>query len=423
MDSILRIDMGTAGGPSAALEHAGRYQGLAGRAVASLVVADEVDPSTHPLGAGNKLVVAPGDAGAVSVGCKSPLDGGIVASRADGPAAEALRHLGYAAVVVEGQASGDDLWTVVVDARGVVFAADNGCRMLGNLETVARLRRAHGTGAALLSIGPAGEMGLGAASLTCTGGGPRAIRHCGLGGAGAVMASKHLKAIVVRADAAGERGLPGGPDPDPAPGSPFRDACGIRDPLVLGQLEALVDDLGLDAGEVAAAVSLAMEAGLAHTGDGQAALRLVEEIARGTPLGRIVGSGVRAMADTFGLERRREGAAWRGDAGALVAAVAVAGPGPAARDVLEVERRFRARARAAAAEHAAGEAEPGVSAHPIVFGAIDDDLARLFGVLDTDADPFDPQLQLPIGLRPSHAAGPGRPVLATRTDRSRSRGN
>jgi hypothetical protein len=192
---------------------------------------------------------------------------------------------------------------------------------------------------------------------------------------------------------------------------------------VLAQLEALHDDLGLDAGEVAAAVSLAMEAGLARLGDGQAALRLVEEIARGTPLGRIVGSGVRVVADTFGLARRRpvpERAAASRDGGAVGAARAELGS--VARDVLEAERRFEARARAAAAEHGTGPAEPAVSAHPIVFGAVDDDVARLFGVLDADADPFDPQLQLPIGLRPSHPAGP-RLAGPSRTVRPRSRRN
>src|SRR5512139_1424094 len=159
MESILRIDMGAAGGPAASLDPAGRYAGLAGRAITSLLVAEEVDPGSHPLGGGNKLVVAPGAGGAISVGCKSPLDGGIVASRAGGPAAAALRRLGYSAVVVEGQPAGDDLWTVVVGASGVAFAIENGYRMLGNLEAVAKLRRAHGPEAALLTIGPAGEMG------------------------------------------------------------------------------------------------------------------------------------------------------------------------------------------------------------------------------------------------------------------------
>jgi aldehyde:ferredoxin oxidoreductase len=433
MESILRIDMGAAGGPAASLDPVGGYAGLAGRGMTSLLVAEEVDPASHPLGAGNLLVIAPGgapgvrasSAGLVSVGCKSPLDGGIVASHAEGPPAEALRRLGYAAVVVQGQPEGDDLWTIVIDAGGVAFAVQNAYRTLGNLETVAKLRRAHGPGAALLTIGPAGEMALGAASLACAAGGPRPTRHCGLAGAGAVMGSKRLKAIVV----AGGRAADGSAaqlDPGSGPrgsGSPYREACGIRDPVVLGQLQALEDDLGLDAAEVAAAVSLAMEAGLARLGDGQAALRLVEEIARGTPLGRIVGSGLRVMAEAFGLEARAparaglDGSSRRQLDAALPPSEAELGA--PWRHVLEAERRFRARARAAAAR----EGEPGVSPHPIVFGQVDDDLARLFGVLDADADPFDPQLQLPIGLRPSHPADPGRSARIARAAGPMSRGN
>ncbi len=418
MESILRIDMGAAGGPVASLDSLGRYAGLEGRAMTSLVVAEEVDPGCHPLGGGNRLVVAPGRSsgaeaggGVVSVGCKSPLTGGIVASRAEGLAADALRRLGYAALVVEGQPDGDDVWTIVVDARGVAFAVENRYRMLGNLEAVAKLRGAHGSAAALLTIGPAGEMGLGAASVSSPAGGVRPTRHCGLGGAGAVMGSKRVKAIVLGGGAGAAAVLLEGAGPTagavaPFGASPYREACGVRDPVVLGQLETLEDDLGLDAMEVAAAVSLCMEAGLARFGDGQATLRLVEEIARGTPLGRILGSGLLATGEAFGLERRAprrrlDGATWDGHPSL---AAAEAELGDVAREIVSVERWFHARARAAAAAAGARDG-PGLRLHPIVFGAIDDDLARLFGVQDLDADPFDPQLQLPIGLRPARPAG------------------
>jgi aldehyde:ferredoxin oxidoreductase len=419
MESILRIDMSAAGGPAASRESLGRYAGLEGRALTSLLVAEEVDPGCHPLGGGNRLVVAPGrgtgaggGTGVVSVGCKSPLTGGIVASRAEGSVADALRALGYGALVVEGQPDGDDVWTIVIDARGVAFAVENRYRMIGNLEATAKLRRAHGSGAALLTIGPAGEMGLGAASVSSSPGGVRPTRHCGLGGAGAVMGSKRVKAIVVGGGAGPAAVLVQGAAPlddagAPGRASPYREACGVRDPVVLGQLEALEDDLGLDAMEVAAAVSLCMEAGLARFGDGQATLRLFEEIARGTPLGRILGSGLLATGEALGLERlaprhRLDGAAWDGSSSLAVAEQEL---GDAAREIVSAERWFHARARAAAVMAGARDGEPGLRPHPIVFGAIDDDLARLFGAQDLDADPFDPQLQLPIGLHPASPAG------------------
>jgi hypothetical protein len=264
-------------------------------------------------------------------------------------------------------------------------------------------------------------MALGAASVIRPGRGARSTHHCGRGGAGAVLGSKRIKAIVLDAGpGAAANGAPEGAEPtgsnaDPrVAASPYREACGIEDPLVLERLEALQDDLGVDGAEVAAAVSLAMEAGLARHGDGQAAVRLVEEIGRWTPLGRIVGSGVRAMAEAFGLEPRM--ARWclqaspaPGPVALRALAAAEAELGRAAPEVVAAERRFLARARAAAAEQAS-EGDPGVRLHPIVFGAVDEDLARLFGTLDPNADPFDPQLQLPVGLRSPRSAEPAGPA-------------
>lgn len=69
-----------------------------GRAMTSLVVAAEVHPLAHALGAENKLVISPGMlsgttgsmTGRLSVGCKSPLTGTIKESNAGGQAAQVL---------------------------------------------------------------------------------------------------------------------------------------------------------------------------------------------------------------------------------------------------------------------------------------------------------------------------------------------
>ncbi|MFY9707869.1 MAG: aldehyde ferredoxin oxidoreductase N-terminal domain-containing protein, partial [Desulfobacterales bacterium] len=76
--------MGAEGGPKVRTEPLGGYAGLGGRAMTSTIVAKEVPPLCHPLGADNKLVIAPGllsgttaaMSGRLSVGCKSPLTGG-----------------------------------------------------------------------------------------------------------------------------------------------------------------------------------------------------------------------------------------------------------------------------------------------------------------------------------------------------------
>lgn len=85
MEKIARINMGAAGGPTVTTEGLGEYAGLGGRAMTSLVIARELPPLCHPLGAENKLVIAPGMlsgttvsmTGRLSVGCKSPLTGTI----------------------------------------------------------------------------------------------------------------------------------------------------------------------------------------------------------------------------------------------------------------------------------------------------------------------------------------------------------
>ena len=92
MDKILRINMGNDGGPQASEEPVGDYAGMGGRGMTSAIVAKEVPPLCHPLGKDNKLVIAPGmlsgshaaQSGRVSVGCKSPLTGGIKEANSGG---------------------------------------------------------------------------------------------------------------------------------------------------------------------------------------------------------------------------------------------------------------------------------------------------------------------------------------------------
>ena len=121
MDKIARIDMGAAGGPKVTEEPVGKYLGLGGRAMTSIVVATEVHPLAHPLGAENKLVIAPGMlsgttgsmTGRLSVGCKSPLTGTIKESGYEHP------H-GHIRLDADGK-----LWTAVLappsrmEARGL----------------------------------------------------------------------------------------------------------------------------------------------------------------------------------------------------------------------------------------------------------------------------------------------------------------
>jgi aldehyde:ferredoxin oxidoreductase len=175
----------------------------------STVVAREVPPRAHPLGANNKLVIAPGllggttaaMSGRLSVGCKSPLTGGIKESNAGGEAADALAKLGHAAIILEGKPAQGSLFLIVVSRGDVQVRPADELRGLGTYDTVERLKREFGEKIAVICIGPAGEMRLSAASIACTDMELHPTRHAARGGVGAVMGAKGVKAIVL--DSAG----------------------------------------------------------------------------------------------------------------------------------------------------------------------------------------------------------------------------
>lgn len=205
MEKILRIDTGAEGGPRAAEQPVGDYAGLGGRALTSAVVHKEVPPLCHPLGAENKLIIAPGTlsgttgamSGRLSIGAKSPLTGGIKESNSGGQPAQVLARLGYAAIVLEGKPAGDDLYKVLINKDGVKIEKDNSLKMLPNYDLVEKMKAQYGEDISCISIGPAGEMRMCAASIACTDMELRPSRHAGRGGLGAVMGSKGIKVIVL----------------------------------------------------------------------------------------------------------------------------------------------------------------------------------------------------------------------------------
>jgi aldehyde:ferredoxin oxidoreductase len=210
MDKILRINLSAEGGPKMNIEPIGKYAGLGGRGLTSCIINDEVDPLCAPIGEGNKLVFAPGLLSAtpattssrLSVGCKSPLTGGIKESNAGGQAASVLAKLNYAAIILEGKMPGNDLWKIIIGVDGVTFEKCNELRGLGNYDSVAKLVQQHGDKCAYMTIGQAGEFKLGAASIACTDRELRPTRHLGRGGVGAVMGSKNIKAFVLKEEGA-----------------------------------------------------------------------------------------------------------------------------------------------------------------------------------------------------------------------------
>jgi len=407
---ILRINMGAAGSPTVSEEPMGQFEGLGGRALTSAIVAKEVPPLCHPLGEDNKLVIAPGllsgtpaaISGRISVGCKSPLTGGIKEANSGGQPSQVLAMLGYGAIVLEGKPKDNSLYKVFISKDGVKVSPDNSLRMLGNYDLVEKMKKEYGEKICCISIGQAGEMKLSAASIAFTDMELRPTRHAGRGGVGAVMGAKGVKVIVV-SDVGAERRTPKNPEkfreankkfaeglkkhPVTGEGLPaygtnvltnvineagayptknfmwgrfdtcqkisgetqaqtetsrgglathgchrgcviqcsgiFVDKdghyvtkqpeyetvwalggnCCIDDLDVIAQLDRLCDDIGVDTIEMGATIGVAMEAGLAKFGDGQASINLLKEVGKGTPIGRILGNGAAITGKVLGVER------------------------------------------------------------------------------------------------------------------------
>ena len=240
MDKIVRINMGADGGPEIKIDSLGDYAGLGGRGMTSAIVAGEVPPTCHALSEDNKLVIAPGMlsgstaamSGRISVGCKSPLTGGIKEANSGGQPSQMLGRLGYAAIVLEGKPKNNSLYKIFINKDGADIKEDNSLCMLGNYDTVDKMKAEHGEKIGCISIGPAGEMKMSAASIAFTDMELRPTRHAGRGGVGAVMGSKGVKVIVI--DDAGMKAR------SPAEPDKFRDAnkafvAGLRKHPVTGE--------------------------------------------------------------------------------------------------------------------------------------------------------------------------------------------
>ena len=78
---------------------------------------------------------------------------------------------------------------------------------------------------------------------------------------------------------------------------------GIDDLDVIARLDFLCDDIGLDTMNTGVAIGVAMDAGYKEFGDGQAAIELMEEIAKGTEIGKVLGNGPAAVGKHFNHHR------------------------------------------------------------------------------------------------------------------------
>lgn len=201
---IARIDMEKQEVRYEVLEGEDRLRG--GRGLTGEMVAREVPPLCDPLGPHNKLVFAAGllaGAGAssgsrISVGTKSPLTGGIKEANAGGVVADAMARNGLRAIVLEQAPAPGSTFVLVFREDGVSFEDAAQYRGLGNFALAEALQKKYGTGQAIISCGPAGEMGMLGSGVSFTDMVGRQSRLAARGGVGAVMgAGKGVRAIVI----------------------------------------------------------------------------------------------------------------------------------------------------------------------------------------------------------------------------------
>jgi len=79
--------------------------------------------------------------------------------------------------------------------------------------------------------------------------------------------------------------------------------CEIDNLDHIAELVRICNDVGLDTIEAGCAIAVAMEGGLIEFGDGDGAINLLNEVGKGTPLGRIIGNGTEFTAKALGVSR------------------------------------------------------------------------------------------------------------------------
>jgi aldehyde:ferredoxin oxidoreductase len=180
------------------------WQRLGGRGLIARIMVDEVDARCDPLGAGNKLIFAPGllvghmlsSTDRISVGGKSPLTGGIKEANAGGRTGLHMTHMGIHALVIEDKPEDDGWWVLHLSLSGAKWEKADDLVGLGVYETAPKLLEKYGDKVAIALIGPGGEMQMKSAGIQNLDKDRIPSRIAARGGLGAVMGSKRIKAIV-----------------------------------------------------------------------------------------------------------------------------------------------------------------------------------------------------------------------------------
>jgi aldehyde:ferredoxin oxidoreductase len=395
------------------------YKYLAGRAMTSTLVADEVPPLCHPLGPNNKLVFSPGivtgtaapTSARVSVGAKSPLTGGIKESNAGTSWGSDLAEMNVRALVLEGQPKEKGkYWGLhltydkVAGKPKVEFFDATEYTGKPLTDVFPKVYQRFGNNISISGCGLASEYGYSNSGVVFNDLARRATRYAGRGGMGVVLSSKGVKFIILSREGAPGVKIVDKPLFDEgrkkmtealqthaitkpkgalnsygtavlinimneAGGLPTRNFssgrfegaakiageaifegnkqrlgkelynhacspgciiqcsntwfhedgsehascveyesdwalgadCGIDNLDDIAEMIKLCNDYGLDTIETGTTIAVAMAAGVIPFGDSKGAIKLVHEMGKGTPLGRLLGGGTEMTGRAYGL--------------------------------------------------------------------------------------------------------------------------
>lgn len=199
-EKIARINLSTGEIKVEKLDLELAHKFIGGRGLGTKILYDEGVATVDPLSPENKLIYITGpmtgatapSTGRYMVVTKSPLTGMIACSNSGGIWGAKLKYAGWDAIIVEGEAP---QWTYIniVDDKIELLNAEEYLGMMSEAMDAA-LKEKHGADASVLNIGPAGEKKVLMAAIMND-----KDRAAGRSGVGAVMGSKKLKAIVVKA--------------------------------------------------------------------------------------------------------------------------------------------------------------------------------------------------------------------------------
>ncbi|MBI4494116.1 MAG: aldehyde ferredoxin oxidoreductase family protein [Chloroflexi bacterium] len=201
MGQVLVVDLASGCTSQEPLDPRLAEQYLGGRGLGARLLYDRLPPGVDPLGPRNALVFATGPltgtraptGGRFSVSTRSPATGTLFDANAGGQWGVRFKATGYDALVIEG-ASERPVY-LVVDGESAELRSAEHLWGLDVPTTTDRLVDELGKGFFVACIGPAGERQVLMAAIMND-----RERALGRGGVGAVMGSKHLKAIAVRGD-------------------------------------------------------------------------------------------------------------------------------------------------------------------------------------------------------------------------------